>query len=100
MVTTYLRKDSPLRKWKIPHAVISADGGDAAYNAIKNAQTLMVPFGISSPRKYVDIVNDFLKIFQQRKLQTTFRKKEAEVSLKVGLRGWDYADLQEKSYEL
>jgi hypothetical protein len=87
MVTTYLRKDSPLRKWKIPHVVILVDRGDAAYNAIKNAQTLMVPFGIGSPRKYVDIVDDFFKIFQQRKLQTPFRRKGAKVSLKAGLRG-------------
>jgi hypothetical protein len=99
MVSAYLRKDSLLRKRKIPYAVASADGGAAAYEAIKDAQNLMVPFGIGGPRKYTDIVDDFITIIQQRKLQTAIRRQQVEISLKVGLRGWDYADLQEKSYE-
>jgi hypothetical protein len=58
----------------------------------------MVPFGIGA-RKYTDIIDDFITIIQQRKLQTAVRRQQVEVSLKVALRGWDYADLQEKNYE-
>lgn len=89
MVSTHLRKDSLLRNRKIPYAVASADGGAATYEAVKDAQHLMVPFGIGGPRKYTDIVDDFITIIQQRKLQTALRRQQAEVSLKVGLRGWD-----------
>jgi hypothetical protein len=99
MVSAYLQKDSLLRKSKIPHAIPSADGGEAAYKAIKHAQNLMVRFRIGGPRRYTDIVDGFITIIEQRKLQAARRREEVEVSLKVGLRGWDYADLQEKSYD-
>lgn len=100
MVSVYLRETSKLKKSKIPLAKISADGGQAAYEAIGKANDLMVPFGTGPPQKYVDIVDSFLTITEQRKTQTSVRRLWAEIHLKDGLRGWDYVDVQAKSYEI
>jgi hypothetical protein len=99
MVSAYLGSNSLLKERMIPYAEPSSDGGKAAYNVIHKAQDLMIPFGIGKSRKYSEIVDDFVKIFEQRKMQTCARRREIEVSLKVGLRGWDFVDLQEKTYQ-
>lgn len=99
MVSAYLGRNSRIQESMIPYAEPSPDGGQAAYNVILKAQDLDIPFGVGKPRKYAEIVDDFVKIFEQRKMQTCARRKEIEVSLKVGLRGWDFVDLQKKTYE-
>ncbi|KAH8802550.1 hypothetical protein F5884DRAFT_474314 [Xylogone sp. PMI_703] len=99
MVSAYLEANSQLEDKSIPYAEPSPDGGEAAYKAIVKAKDIDVPFGVGESRKYSAIIDDFLRIFEQRKMQTRARRQEVEVSLKVGLRGWDFADLQEKTVE-
>jgi hypothetical protein len=99
MAATYLRKDSLLTKSKIPRAKRSFKGGAAAYEAVKAAKDLMVPLGTGPPVKYTDVVKDFILILEQRKTQKTIRRRFGEISLKKGLRGWDYTDVQKKKFE-
>lgn len=99
MICAYLKNSSRLSESRIPNAEPSSDGGQAAYRIIQRRENLMVPFGIGDSRKYSNIVSDFVKIYEQRKMQTYARQKGFEVSLSHGLRGWDYVDLQEKRYE-
>jgi hypothetical protein len=98
MVSAYIKSRGDMNG-EIPYAEPSPDGGDAAYNVIVAKQTEQVYFNIGNPRTYLEIVEDFVKIFEQRKTQTRARRAEVEVSLKVGLRGWDFTDLQEKTFE-
>ena len=99
MATTYLQKDSLLPKSKIPRAKRSPNGGAAAYEALKAAKDLTVPLGTGPPVKYTDVVKDFILILEQRKTQKTLRRRFGEISLKKGLRGWDYTDVQKKKFE-
>lgn len=98
MVSAYIKSRGDMNG-EMPYAEPSPDGGDAAYNAIVAKQTEPVSFKIGNPRTYLEIVQDFVNIFEQRKMQTRARRAEVEVSLKVGLRGWDFVDLQEKTFE-
>ena len=100
MVSVYLINDTRLATPKIPFAAALSDGGEAAHKTIVKAQDLMIPCMIGPPRKFIDIIDSFLLVLAQRKQQVSIRRKEfGEVSLKAGLRGWDYADVQEKAYE-
>lgn len=99
MVATYLRQGSKLSPSKIPRARGSFDGGAAAYEAVKVAEGLMVPFGTGPPVKYIDIVKDFILIIEQRKTQKTMSRRFGEISFKKGFRGWDYTDVQQRRFE-
>jgi hypothetical protein len=99
MAITELERHSLLEEQSYPYASPSSDGGESAYNAVAGRQNMPVPFRIGSARNFSDLVDDYISILEQRKLQTTARREKFEVSLKVGLRGWDFADLQEKNYE-
>ncbi|EXJ77515.1 hypothetical protein A1O3_09742 [Capronia epimyces CBS 606.96] len=97
IVSMYIRKDSRLENSKIPRADRSADGGAAAKQAIESAQDLIVPFATGA-RKYLDIVESFLDIIEQRKIQRLVNIQQyGRISLKRGLRGWDFADIQSKT---
>jgi hypothetical protein len=98
MASTHVRKYSSLNGSAIPRADRSADGGTAVRRAIETAQNLEVPMTIES-QKYIDIVEGFLDIFEQRRVQIWVDRREyGSFSLKKGLRGWDYTDIQTKEF--
>ncbi|CAD0105836.1 unnamed protein product [Aureobasidium uvarum] len=99
MTATHLQDNSKLAAPRIPRAIRSSDGGNAAYEAIKAAKDLEVHFGMGGPKKYPDIVKEFLEQLEQRKKQKQANQSFCEISLKKGLRGWSYADIQEKRFE-
>lgn len=99
MVATHLQQGSKLATSKIPLAKGSFDGGAAAYEAVKMAKDLVVPFGTGPAEKYIDIVKEFILIMEQRKTQKAMHRRFGQISLKKGLRGWDYTDVQQKRFE-
>lgn len=99
MAATYLQNESDLAADQIPRAYKSFDGGKAAYEAVKAAKNLDVPFGTGEPRKYPDIVRDFIDLLEQRKKQKESNESDFKISRRKGLRGWGYTDIQEKSFQ-
>ncbi|KAG9756526.1 hypothetical protein KCU73_g4872, partial [Aureobasidium melanogenum] len=99
LAATYLQNNSKLLASQIPYARTSSDGGKAAYEAVKAAKNLEVHFGTGEPKKYSAIVRDFIDQLEQRKKQRRANQSSSEISLKKGLRGWSYTDVQEKRFE-
>ncbi|KAH0369398.1 hypothetical protein KCU65_g3302, partial [Aureobasidium melanogenum] len=99
MAATYLQSESDVAADQIPRAYRSCDGGKAAYEAVKAAKNLDVPFGTGEPRKYPDIVRDFIDLLEQRKKQKQINESDFRFSRERGLKGWSYTDIQEKSFQ-
>lgn len=99
MVATYLESASLLAKKKIPRAERSSNGGKAAYEVLQSAKDVMISFKTGHQVKYEDVVKEFLLLLEQLKKQKTLRRDVSEVSLKKGLRGWDYMDAQSRKFE-
>jgi hypothetical protein len=91
---------------ELPYASISSDGGDAAFHAItKNSQRKLWvreedgPDG--KPKRFMDVVEDFLKLFHTIRTSMVMRKEKAGRALpfrNVPLQGWEFLDLLEKDY--
>jgi hypothetical protein len=100
MTAAHLKDHSKLREDKIPWALESPDGGDAAVKTLISANDLEVPFSIGEKVKYRDVVYSFITIFEQRKLQKIANRNLVDVTpRKSGLRGWSYLDIQNKKFE-
>ncbi|THW24700.1 hypothetical protein D6D23_05040 [Aureobasidium pullulans] len=99
MAASYLQTHSKLVAAQVPRAARSSDGGKAAYEAVKAAKDLEVRFEIGKPKKYSEIVREFLDQLEQRKKQRRSNQSFSEISFKKGLRGWSYTDVQEKRFE-
>ena len=99
LAATRLRNDSKLAASQIPRAKVSSDGGTAAYEAVRAAKNLVVQFGTGESKKYPDIVREFIDLLEQRKTQKRISQDFSEVSWRRGLRGWNYTDIQDRSFE-
>jgi hypothetical protein len=99
VAATRLRNDSKLAASQIPRAIASSDGGTAAYEAVRAAKNLEVQFGTGESKKYPDIVREFIDQLEQRKIQKRINQSFSEISLRKGLRGWNYTDIQDRCFE-
>ena len=100
MSITYLRTNTGLEPATFPFASLQADGGQAAYEAITNAQDLDILNHIGKPEKLYDTVGRFLHIYEQRRTQRLLQRDDYwSISFSNELRGWDYADMQSEKYD-
>lgn len=83
-------------KDRIPVAAAASNGGEAAFQAIETAAELSVPLRFGCQREFPKIVDDFLTVFEQRKQQEIISRTVTRISLKDGLRGWDFDQLQRR----
>ena len=97
-VWAFWRHDlSPNTVHNIPHAVISANGGMAAYDAIDKGRLLKVlPEGIErKPQFFIDVIKSFLTALESLKEEIITREDSSSSRpfRQPGLRGWDILDI-------
>ncbi|KAL3482956.1 hypothetical protein BJX62DRAFT_221008 [Aspergillus germanicus] len=100
MVSAYLRCCSSLPADRIPSTEPCPNSGEAAFKLVEQHQSMMIPFPIGEDRKYSDIIQDFVSIWEQRKLQMSARQSELNLHLSSSIRGWDFIDMQTKLPEI
>lgn len=85
----------------IPHAAVSANGGEAAYNAIREGREIKLRTGLDGkPQLFIDLIQKFLIVLESRK-EVIIQKKWTSTNLlltRPPLRGWEYIDIATFSY--
>lgn len=99
MVSAYLHDCSSLPQDRIPCADPCPNSKEAAFRLVEQEQDLDIPLKLGKSRKYCDIINEFVEIWEQRKLQTSARKADLSLHPREGIRGWDFVDMQNKKRE-
>lgn len=85
----------------IPHAAVSANGGEAAYNAITEGREITLRTRLDGkPQGFIDFINRFLIVLESRK-EVIIRKGSSSTSFlptRPPLRGWEFIDIATFSY--
>ncbi|KAK5167846.1 hypothetical protein LTR04_007183 [Oleoguttula sp. CCFEE 6159] len=92
----------------LPHEVLqslrlaepSADGGKAALSAIQSCNSIALwdKAGDDRPHRFMDVVTQFLEVFDSRKEEGKLARETLRITGRSGLRGWDFTDLKDQRY--
>lgn len=82
----------------IPHAAISGNGGEAAYNAITRGQGIKLRTGLDgNPQLFTDLIKNFMTALDSRK-DLVIGREETSNRKRSPLRGWEFVDIVNFSY--
>ena len=85
----------------IPHATVSANGGEAAYNAIREGREIKLRTGLDgNPQFFIDLIKKFLTVLESRK-EVIIQKDSTSTNFRLtrpSLRGWEFVDIATFSY--
>ncbi|MCJ1426934.1 hypothetical protein MMC29_004837 [Sticta canariensis] len=80
----------------IPHAAVSGNGGEAAYNAIRKGREIKLRTGLDGkPQFFIDLIKKLLIVLESRR-EDIIQKKLTSTHLLLTqppLRGWDFIDI-------